>query len=154
MAVASNPVVVTKNSHPVLTFLGGAVVVAVVLAAIGNAVESREGAAKGGPKRVAAAARFVVADVLMDENCTQLGDYCVNAHCTFQNVGNLAGAKRVRAELVTESGGHVATQHSTLTLLPGATQRVTFNFMEATLDGESYRVKCNVTDTPTPGGAA
>jgi hypothetical protein len=158
-AAASNPAIVTvqKNAHPVLTFLGGVVVVVFVLAAIGAVMEGREerqkGASKPGGVRQIPAARFVVADVLMDENCTQLGDYCVSVHCTYQNVGEVAGAKRVRADLFQQSGGRVATHDSNLTLLPGATQRVTFNFMEATLDDASYRAQCDVGATGSGSGA-
>ena len=143
---ALSPAIVTvqKNSHPFLTFVGGVVVVVLVLAAIGAVMEGREESKKK--------ARFVATDVLMDENCTQLGDYCVSVHCTYQNVGDASGAMRVRADLLRQSGGRIATHDSNLTLLPGATQRVTFNFMEATLEGESYRAQCDVGQAGATGG--
>jgi hypothetical protein len=144
--------VVTKNSHPILTFLGGVVMVIFVLGAIGKFLDSREqnrDAAKPGP-----AARFTVADVLLGEDCMQLGDYCVTVHCTVHNDGDAAGARQVVATLRTESGNNIGVHRSSLTLLPGATQRIDFNFSEASLDdGGSYRARCDV-ESASAGGAA
>jgi hypothetical protein len=146
--------VVTKNAHPILTFLGGVVMVMFVLAAIGGFVESRErsggqSAAKPGPT-----ARFAVTDVLLGEDCMKLGDYCVTVHCTVNNAGDAAGARQVVATLRTESGTSIGVHRSTLTLLPGASQRIDFNFSEASLDdGGSYRARCDI-DSSTPVGAA
>lgn len=132
-------IAVEKNSHPILTFIGGAAVVVGILAAIGL-MDSDETASATSPLKVkapAAAARFVVTDVLMDENCTELGDYCVSVHCTFQNSGNAAGKFRVRAKLLQKGSDRVLADHySELTLLPAGTQRVDFTFKEAELSWE------------------
>ena len=130
----SSPAVVhvEKNSHPVLTVVGGAVIVLGVLAFIGKAFERTP------------VARFNVTDVLSDEGCTVVGDYCVNVHCTFQNVGDTAGALRVRARLLEKSSQRVLADHATdLTLLQGASQRVTFAFAEAEIDRPATSV-CSV----------
>ncbi len=126
------PVVVKKNSHPVLTFIGGAVVVLFVIGIIANLSDNTP----------PPAANFVATDALSDENCTVVGDYCVRVHCTFQNTGNAAGENRVRAQLLSEDQSQVlAEQYSSLTLLPNATQRVTFDFPEANIDVK-MRTRC------------
>ena len=141
-------ITIGKNSHSVRTFLGGLVAMVLVVGLIdalvnqnneGQAVETAE-AAKSAPPPLA---RFVVTDVLMDENCTQIGDYCVSVHCTYQNVGDAAGATRIHADLLGTSGGAVAARESNLTLMPGSSQRVTFNFDEAVLERQ-YRSECRV----------
>jgi zinc ribbon protein len=156
---------VEKNSHPILTFIGGAVVVVGGLAIVGAVMEEREGQGPAAAPKVVAtqismpapavpppAARFIVTDVLMDENCTEIGDYCVNVHCTYQNVGNAAGARRVSADLEKGNGNSVAVHDSNLTLLTGATQRVTFNFKEAILDDSPYTAVCRAgEDKPAAG---
>jgi len=95
-------------------------------------------------KKPEPAANFVATDVLSDENCTVVGDYCVRVHCTYQNTGDAAGERRVRAQLLSEDQSQViAERYSALTLLPNATQRVTFNFPEASLDVKT-RSRCSV----------
>lgn len=131
--------VIEKNSHPILTFIGAASVIVGVLAVIGLMRGSDEAAAAKTPlPRVPApAAKFVVTDVLMDENCTELGDYCITVHCTFQNSGDAAGMFRVRAKLLQKGSDRVlANRYSDLTLLPAGTQRLDFNFKEAELGWE------------------
>jgi hypothetical protein len=152
-AVETRVVAVEKNSHPILTFIGGAVVVVGILAAVGMMRESDETAVAKTPlkpKAPAPAARFVVTDVLMDENCTELGDYCISVHCTFQNSGNAAGMFRVRAKLLEKGSDRVlANRYSDLTLLPAGTQRIDFNFKEAEL-GWEFSSLCQV----DPGAAS
>lgn len=131
---AAGPVVVRKNSHPVLTFIGGAVVLLFVIGVIANLVST-------GP---AQAAHFIATDVLGDESCTVVGDYCLRVHCTFQNTGDAAGENRVRAQLLSEDQSQVVAERtSSLTLLPNATQRVTFDFPEATIEMKT-RARCSV----------
>jgi hypothetical protein len=86
----------------------------------------------------------MITDVLTDENCTELGDYCINVHCSYQNTGNAPGMFRVRGLLRDRDGGRVvANYYSSLTLLVGATQRVTFRMREAELD-RRYEPLCQV----------
>jgi hypothetical protein len=128
------PVVVEKNSHPVLTFIGGAVVVLFIIGAIASLNDSTP----------APAARFIATDALSDESCTVVGDYCLRVHCTFQNTGDAAGESRVTAQLLSEDQSQVlAERYSSLTLLPNATQRVTFTFPEANIDVKT-RYRCSV----------
>jgi zinc-ribbon domain len=130
-------VTVKKNSHPVLTIVGGLTIVVVILFVILAVVGSSK-----------ASAKFVATDILSDENCTQLTDYCINVYCTFQNQGNAAGANRVRAQLIDKASGEVRAEHYTdLTLLPNASQRVTFSFPEAEL-GWEVRSVCKA-DAPS-----
>ena len=116
-----------KKSHPVLIFLGVAAVAVVLLVILGIVVLLAN--------KPAAKAQFVATDNVTDENCTQLTDYCINVNCTFQNQGQAAGVRRVRAQLIDKSTQEVRADHdSDLTLLPNATQRLTFSFPEAEID--------------------
>jgi hypothetical protein len=133
------PVVVQKNSHPILTAIGG---IAVVLMGIGFVANLMDDSAP------ASSARFIATDVLSDENCTQLGDYCLQVHCTYQNTGDAAGERQVRARLLAMDSDAILADHtSMLTLLPGATQRVTFAFPEANIDVKT-RAQCGVDEAP------
>lgn len=85
---------------------------------------------------------FQVSDQLSDENCTQLGDYCIRVHCSFINSGKGPGEQRVSAQLL-DGSTLVSEKYSSLTLLAGASQRVDFDFPEAELDGQhDYRYRC------------
>lgn len=135
-AAAPSVVIVKKNSHPVLIGLGVAAVVFVLLIVVVAILAS-----KSGPPP---SANFVPTDNITDTSCTQLTDYCVNVYCTYQNSGNAAGSRRVRAQLLDKASGEVrAARYFDLTLLPSATQRVTFSFPEAELDWEVSSV-CKV----------
>jgi hypothetical protein len=137
-AVQPSVVTVKKNSHPVLTIVGGFTVVVVILVVVLAVI----GSSKASPK-------FVATDIITDENCTQLTDYCMNVYCTFQNQGSAAGSNRVRAQLLDKSSGEVRADHYTdLTLLPNASQRVTFSFPEAEL---GWQVT-SVCKADAPGG--
>lgn len=117
------PVTIKKNSHPFLTVVSGLAIALVALGVVLHAVGSSP--------------RIVVTDVHNDANCTQLFDYCINVNCTFQNQGTSAGAQRVTAELIDKASRNVRAEHSSeVTLMPNATQRVTFSFPEAELDWE------------------
>jgi hypothetical protein len=126
-------IAVKKNSHPILTVIGGVAIVVVILLVVLGRVASP-----------AKSTKIVATDILTDENCTQLTDYCIDVNCTFQNQGNAAGMSRVRAQLLDKSSGRVrADRYSDLTLLPNGTQRVTFSFPEAELDWQVSSV-CKV----------
>lgn len=126
-------VAVKKNSHPILTVIGAVAIVVVILLVVLSWLASS-----------AKSAKIVATDILTDENCTQLTDYCINVNCTFQNQGNAAGTSRVRAQLLDKASGTVrADRYSDLTLLPNGTQRVTFSFPEAELDWQVSSV-CKV----------
>jgi hypothetical protein len=89
---------------------------------------------------------FAVTDNLSDEACTQLGDYCIRVHCTYQNNGDGPGEKRVGAQLLDENKV-VAERQSSLTLLPGKSQRLNFDFPEAELgDQHHYTYKCMISE--------
>ncbi|HEY7501580.1 MAG TPA: hypothetical protein VH740_23865 [Vicinamibacterales bacterium] len=130
---AAAPVTVAKNTHPILTFIGGTVVVLIIVGVAANMLDKN-----------ASAVRFVATDVLTDDNCTVMGDYCLRVHCTFQNSGSAAGERNVRAQLISEPDAKiVGDQTSRLTLMENATQRVTFNFPEATIDMKA-KARCSV----------
>ncbi|HBY64402.1 MAG TPA: hypothetical protein DEH78_31665 [Solibacterales bacterium] len=137
-------VVVEKNKHPFLTFIGGAVLVLLGIGMVGAWLD-KEG--KGGkpepPPQPPPEARFEIIDRLSDEQCTQLGDYCLQVHCSYQNKGDGAGEQTVAAELMNEEDARVALRSQSLTLMPGATQRVSFRFPEAELE-QKYRYRCLV----------
>jgi hypothetical protein len=149
-AVETKFVTVEKNSHPFLTFIGGAAIVVGILAVIGLMRESND-KASAKPlafKPPAPAARFAITDVLMDEGCTELGDYCITVHCTFQNAGTAPGQFRVRALLLEKGSDRVLANHySDLTLLPAGLQRLDFTFKEAEL-GWEVRSECRVDPAP------
>jgi zinc-ribbon domain len=137
-APTPTPVVVQKNTHPVLTVIGGLAVVLIAIGFIANLIDNN---AAPPPS-----AHFITTDVLSDENCTQLGDYCIQIHCTYQNTGDAPGERQVHARMVAmDSDTVLGERTSSLTLLPGATQRVTFAFPEATIDAKA-RVQCSVDD--------
>jgi hypothetical protein len=128
-------VTVEKNKHPVLTFIGGAVL---VLFVVGLVVElANEGAASD-------PVQFSTVDALVDEGCTVLGDYCVRVHCTYQNVGSQAGEKRVVARLFDPNDQLRSERQQALTLLPNGTQRVTFDFPEALVEWGTVTGRCSV----------
>ncbi len=122
-----SPVVtVKKNSHPVLTFIGAAALVVVILigALVLYAVLHK-------------APKFAITGSSSDAACTQLTDYCITVYCDYQNVGNGAGTKTVRAQLLDKNTQAVRADHFTsLTLSPQESQRMTFTFPEAELDWE------------------
>jgi len=95
------------------------------------------------------AAIFDITASTNDASCTQIGDYCIKAYCTYYNRGNGAGEKTVRAQLLDEDEV-VAARESTLTLMPGQSQRLSWNFPEAELDDDQhqhhYQTKCLVGD--------
>src|SRR5258706_15972395 len=115
-------VAVKKNSHPILTVIGGvAIVVVILLVVLGWLASS------------AKSTKIVATDILTDENCTQLTDYCIDVNCTFQNQGNAAGTSRVRAQLLDKASRTVlAYPYSDITLLPNATPRVAFGYPHTT----------------------
>ena len=81
-----------------------------------------------------------------DDECTELGDYCIRVHCTFYNDGNAPGERAVAAQLI-DAGESVAIHRSTLTLLPDAHQQLYFDFKEAELDGNHhYTSRCIAAD--------
>jgi len=125
-------VIVKKNSHPVLTFIGIAAIVLVVLLgiAIVIVVTHKE-------------ARFVATDWTSDDACTQWNDYCINVYCTYKNIGNGTGQQRVRVQLTDRATGILRADHyNDLTLAPQESQRLTFTFPEAELDWRvSYQCK-------------
>ena len=125
-------VTVKKNSHPVLTFIGAAALVVFILigALILYAVLHKE------PK-------FAITGSSSDAACTQLTDYCINVYCDYQNIGNGAGTKTVRVQLLDKNTQNVRADHFTsLTLSPQESQRLTFSFPEAELDWEvNYQCK-------------
>jgi hypothetical protein len=117
-------VVVKKNSHPVLTFIGIAAIVLVVLlgVAILIVVNHKE-------------AKLVATDGASDDTCTQWNDYCLNVYCTFTNVGKAGGQQRVHAQLLDTASGKLMVDHfEDLTLAPQESQRLKFSFPEAELD--------------------
>jgi hypothetical protein len=128
------PVVpVKKNSHPVLTVIGGAAVVVLVLGIVALVVFLKT-----------AKSKFEVTDKITDTNCTKLTDFCIDVNCTYQNAGTAKGTLRVRAQLLDKNSGEVkADRYSDLNLGPGESQRVTFSFPEAELDWEVSSV-CKV----------
>jgi hypothetical protein len=87
---------------------------------------------------------YIIVDVLGDEGCMQIGDYCVTVHCTFQNVGKAAGETEVRAKLMAlDKKTVLAVRSQTLTLMPSRVQRISFDFREAELDWKFYS-RCEV----------
>jgi len=117
-------VVVKKNSHPVLTVIG---VIAIALAALVGIAILIVATHKE--------SKFVARDPASDDTCTQWNDYCINVYCTFDNVGNVAGQQRVRAQLLDTASGTLRADHyDDLTLAPQESQRLKFSFPEAELD--------------------
>jgi hypothetical protein len=124
--VPSDPsvVVVKKNSHPVLTFIGVAAIVITALVVIAIIIAANH-------KEV----KLVATDGSSDADCSKVFDYCINVYCTYKNVGNAVGEQRVRAQLLDTATGEVkADQYVDLTLLPQADQRLKFSFPEAEVD--------------------
>ena len=82
-----------------------------------------------------------------DERCTVLGDYCIKVYCTYFNRGNGAGEKVIQAQLL-DRGEIVAAKESNLTLMPGQSQKLSWDFTEAELDDDQhqhhYQYKCIV----------
>jgi len=117
-------VIVKKNSHPALTFIG---IAAIVLGALLGiviliAVTHKE-------------AKFIATDGTSDDACTQWTDYCINVYCSYKNVGNAAGQQRVRVQLMDTNTAAVRADHyNDLTLAPQESQRLTFAYPEAELD--------------------
>jgi hypothetical protein len=117
-------VIVKKNSHPVVTFIGIAALGLVVLLGIVIliAVTHKE-------------AKFITTDGTSDDACTQWNDYCINVYCTWKNVGNATGQQRVRVQLMDTATAAVRADHyNDLTLAPQESQRLKFIFPEAELD--------------------
>jgi predicted nucleic acid-binding Zn ribbon protein len=77
-----------------------------------------------------------------DDECTQLGDYCIRVHCTYVNAGSIAADETAGAQFF-DHGQSIAVRQGTLTLLPGASKEVYFDFPEAELeDGHHYTYQC------------
>lgn len=126
-------VVVKKNSHPVLTVIG---VIAIALAALVGIAILIVATHKE--------SKFVARDPAIDDTCTQWNDYCINVYCTFDNVGNVAGQQRVRAQLLDTASRTLRADHyDDLTLAPQESQRLKFSFPEAELDWR-VSVVCSV----------
>ncbi|WP_419806294.1 zinc ribbon domain-containing protein [Terriglobus sp.] len=141
-----------------LIFGGGAALCFAVLALIGSETSSKpplvgdSGSAVvkiQDPPPPPPAAKFVVLEHSQrDDECTEVGDYCIRVHCTFYNDGNAAGLRSIGAQLLdgTES---VAIRESSLTLLPAGRQQLYFDFKEAELDGNHrYHSQCVAADEP------
>ncbi|HEU4628614.1 MAG TPA: zinc ribbon domain-containing protein [Gemmatimonadaceae bacterium] len=156
-------VTVERNKHPFLTFIGTAVVALFLIGVVhelatnaDSGVTPSAGLASAAPPLPLAppappppTARFTVVDVLVDEECSQLFEYCLQGHCIVQNAGDAAGQRRVKADLLLrDSRQVVATHWSNLTLLPGGSERLTFRFDEALIDS-TYTVRCRL--EPGPG---
>jgi hypothetical protein len=120
----------------VLLFLG------VFIWGAANGVAHSDAAAQPAPAPPPPKAEFAVSAVNSNEDCTELGDYCVRALCTYFNKGDGPGAKTVGARLL-DHGNVVGTREATLTLLPSNSQTLQFDFKEAELgDEHEYRVEC------------
>lgn len=138
-----------------LLFGSGAVLCLIVLAVLGSRepptrvpeISNSNGVPAADPPALPPVAKFVVLEhSQLDDECTELGDYCIRVHCTFYNDGNAAGLRPVGAQLLdgTES---VAVRESTLTLLPDGRQQLYFDFKEAELDGDHhYASRCAAAD--------
>lgn len=131
LALQPQVVTVEKNKYPCLTIVGVAFLALLALGFVGAMLEDTT-------------AKFAVTDALNDENCTQLGDYCLQVHCVVQNTGKSAGQHLVRAQLFRADGAKLAEKRQNLTLLPGASQRVTFRFPEAELDSDGHKYLCDL----------
>ena len=133
--MAQPPRTFAKVAKGIAWLVAGLVVVGIVLLIVGSTMTKKDSP----PPPTAI---FVVTDTLSDEACTQLGDYCIRVHCTYQNNGDGAGEKSVGAQLLDENQV-VAERQSSLTLLPGKSQRLYFDFPEAELgDQHHYTYKC------------
>jgi hypothetical protein len=136
-----------------LIFGGGAVLCVALLAVIGFALSSPPakvadgGGGAGSNQTPPPSAKFIVMEHSQrDDECTELGDYCIRVHCTFYNSGNAPGERSIGAQLL---GGtdSVAVRESTLTLLPDGRQQLFFDFKEAELDGaHRYNSRCSTAD--------
>ena len=135
-----------------LVFAGGAALCFGVLATIGTLyakpkppeiVDGSGGTPPALPPKPVAAAKFIVMEHSQrDDECTELGDYCIRVHCTFYNDGDAAGLRAIGAQLV-DGSESVAVRESTLTLLPDSRQQLFFDFKEAELEGDHhYSSRC------------
>jgi hypothetical protein len=86
----------------------------------------------------------IAAQYSRDDECTQLGDYCIRIHCTYSNAGAIAADETAGAQFF-DRRQSIAIRQGTLTLLPGASKEVYFDFPEAELgDGHFYTYQCLV----------
>jgi hypothetical protein len=91
-------------------------------------------------------AHLTVTGATSDESCTALGDYCIRVNCSYSNDGTGPGEKPIGAELI-DNDVVVASRNSTLTLLPGKSQTLYWDFKEAELgDEHHYRYRCTATN--------
>jgi hypothetical protein len=117
-------VMVKKNAHPVLTVIGIVAIALILLLGVAILIVALH-----------KEARFVAKDPASDDKCTQWNDYCINVYCTFENVGNAEGQRRVRVQLLDSATRDLLADHyQDLTLAPQEGKRLTFSFPEAELN--------------------
>jgi hypothetical protein len=128
--------------------IGIVATILVIIIVIGIAVGHNSSSASTTPPPPPKPAPFQVsAQSSRDDECTQLGDYCVRVHCTYLNAGAIAADETAGAQFF-DHGRSIAVRQGTLTLLPGATKEVYFDFPEAELeDGHAYTYQCLIPQT-------
>jgi DNA-directed RNA polymerase subunit RPC12/RpoP len=119
-----------KSRSPILWMVLGVLVFLVIVGILASV-----GASKS--------AKFDVTNVTHDDSCTIFGDFCVRAYCTIVNNGDGDGSREVGANLLVGETV-VATRRMTLTLAPGESKSLYWDFMEAELDYDSqYHTQCH-----------
>lgn len=87
-------------------------------------------------------AKFDVRDVVVDDSCTRLLDYCVRVSCKVRNVGLVNGSAKVEMQLLAE--GQPPSAHSTsVTIAKGQETVITHDFGDARLK-DSHKGRCIV----------
>ena len=83
--------------------------------------------------------RYEFSDIVVDDTCTSLLDYCVHVSCMVTNVGTANGTPTIEIQLIPEGGTPSATSVS-VSVPKGQSTIVTHDFTEARLaDGHSGR---------------
>lgn len=83
-----------------------------------------------------------VRDVVVDDSCTKLFDYCVRIACEVANDGDGSGPLAVKVELITPGKPTVSATESVV-LAAGTDGKVTHDFRDARLSDKGTQGRCS-----------